>query len=181
MESFKRIMAWFGIIFLAGMYIATLVVAITTTGQTMKWLYASIFATVVVSVILWALNMMANIFKNSADEEAKRAANMMANAMAAAKMNTRNIENEKTDREKSSTDTIKSGAAANTETDSSAGAAGSLPAEDPSAASAAQDKAAAEDSSDPSASEIPYDYAKHFTQDTAPHANIAGRINSGKE
>ncbi len=49
----KRIIAWFGIILLAGLYIATFVCALISTPATRGLMFASLGMTVIVPVVLW--------------------------------------------------------------------------------------------------------------------------------
>ncbi len=54
----KRIFAIIGIILIVGLYITTLVLAITSSADTIKLFYAAIIATIAVPIILYALQML---------------------------------------------------------------------------------------------------------------------------
>lgn len=54
MKIFKRIVCILGVVFLAGIYICTLIFSFTDQTQAKSWLSASIYATVAVPVFLYA-------------------------------------------------------------------------------------------------------------------------------
>ena len=58
MKRVKQILAILGIVVLVGLYILTLVFAITDNSSTQSLLAASIFATIVVPVLLWAYSFI---------------------------------------------------------------------------------------------------------------------------
>lgn len=49
----RRIIAWLGIVLLAGMYIATLVCAIISTPATRGLMFASLGMTIIIPVVMW--------------------------------------------------------------------------------------------------------------------------------
>lgn len=54
MKKGKRILAILGVIFLAGLYLLTLIFAITDNSNSMNFFAASVFATIVIPVLIWA-------------------------------------------------------------------------------------------------------------------------------
>ncbi|MCR4956447.1 MAG: hypothetical protein K6A30_07160 [Lachnospiraceae bacterium] len=54
----KRIIALLGVIFLVGLYILTLVAALTTNPNKEGYFLASIYATVVIPVLFWAYSLI---------------------------------------------------------------------------------------------------------------------------
>ncbi|MCR5202627.1 MAG: hypothetical protein K6D02_06010 [Lachnospiraceae bacterium] len=112
----RRIIAIIGVVILLGLYITTFIVAITSTKDTMTWLYTSISATVIVSVIMYALNMYAKNMQKKEAEEADRALKFK-NAMEDM------IKNRKKEEEKRKAE--EASAVAYADEDASAGATGS--------------------------------------------------------
>ena len=60
----KRILAWIGIILLAGMYILTLVFSLMHGEVAMDLFKASIFCTIIIPVLLYAYNMIYRYLKD---------------------------------------------------------------------------------------------------------------------
>lgn len=54
MKKIKQILAILGIVLLVGLYIITLVCAITDQSQTMSMFKASVFASIIIPVLIWA-------------------------------------------------------------------------------------------------------------------------------
>ncbi len=63
----KRIVAWAGIAILVGMYIMTLIFAITDNSSTKGMFYGSIAVTVFVPVVIYAYSAIYRYLKNKAN------------------------------------------------------------------------------------------------------------------
>ncbi|MCQ2535956.1 MAG: hypothetical protein MJ110_03195 [Lachnospiraceae bacterium] len=63
MKKIKQILAIIGIIILVGLYVLTLVIAITGQGDWFKFFAASIAATVLIPITIWLLIQMIKKFK----------------------------------------------------------------------------------------------------------------------
>ena len=63
MKKFRQILAILGIILLAGMYIATIVCALSASENFMNMLMASIYATIVIPVLIWAITFIYKLAK----------------------------------------------------------------------------------------------------------------------
>lgn len=72
MKTFKRISALIGVVLLVGLYIATLVFAITDNPAKMGFLKASIFSTVVIPVMIWAMNFLYNLLSGKGNGKKDR-------------------------------------------------------------------------------------------------------------
>ncbi len=77
MDFFKRVLAWIGVILLVGMYVMTLVTAVTATDSAHNWFMASIAATILVPVVLYAYNMIYNVVKMNAEQTRLREEKML--------------------------------------------------------------------------------------------------------
>lgn len=62
MKNLKRILAIAGIVVIAGLYITTLVLAITGRDETFRFFIAAIVATVVVPCLMYVMNWIAKLF-----------------------------------------------------------------------------------------------------------------------
>lgn len=71
LHKLKRICALAGAILLAGMYIATLVLALIGNAATQNMLMASIVCTVLVPVVLYAMILTTRVFGNSGSDSAE--------------------------------------------------------------------------------------------------------------
>lgn len=73
MKKIKQILAVLGVIFLVGLYVMTLIAAITDQSQTMSLFKASVFATVIIPVLIWAYSFIYKLItrKDSADSNKK--------------------------------------------------------------------------------------------------------------
>lgn len=69
MEKVKRILALIGAIILIGLYIATLFCALSSSGNFMNMLMASIYATVVIPVLIWAYSFVYKLLKEHFKKE----------------------------------------------------------------------------------------------------------------
>ncbi len=69
MKKIKRIAAMIGVILLVGMYIATLVLALSSSPQAQNLLMASIVCTVVIPVLIYAMELVARVLGPSDKED----------------------------------------------------------------------------------------------------------------
>ena len=69
MKKFRQILAILGIILLVGMYIATIVCALSASENFMNMLMASIYATIVIPVLIWAITFIYKLAKNEDKED----------------------------------------------------------------------------------------------------------------
>ena len=69
----KRILAIAGIVILAGLILATLLLAIFGNESTRPWFMACICATIIVPIMLWVYSWLYNRLKSDVAEEAKKA------------------------------------------------------------------------------------------------------------
>ena len=58
MKNLKRISALLGIILLAGLYLTSLVLALTSNAHTFEFFVVSIAATVIIPILLWIYTAM---------------------------------------------------------------------------------------------------------------------------
>lgn len=68
MKTIKRILAILGIVLLAGMYVLTLVLALTDDPNTMNAFRASVYCTVLVPVLIWAYTFIYRLLKKDKKE-----------------------------------------------------------------------------------------------------------------
>ncbi len=61
MKKFKQIVCILGALFLAGIYVCTLVFSITDHSQTKSWLSASIYATFAIPIFLYVILLMTKL------------------------------------------------------------------------------------------------------------------------
>ena len=61
LEKMKKIAAWCGIVLLAGLYLATVILGLLGSESTKSLLMACIVCTVVVPVLLYAMILMAKV------------------------------------------------------------------------------------------------------------------------
>ena len=69
MKKFKQILALLGIFILVGMYIATIICAVSSNENFMAMLFASIYASVVIPVLIWAATFLFRLFSKNNDTE----------------------------------------------------------------------------------------------------------------
>lgn len=58
MKNLKRILALLGILLLAGLYLTSLILALTSNAHTFDFFVASIAATVIIPILLWVYTAM---------------------------------------------------------------------------------------------------------------------------
>ena len=66
MKKLKQIVCILCAVFLAGLYLVTLVFAFTDSSQARSWLSASLYATIAVPVFLYAFLLITKLLKNRA-------------------------------------------------------------------------------------------------------------------
>lgn len=71
MKKLKQILAIFGVIILIGLYISTLVCALSSSENFMNMLMASIYATVIIPVLLWAYTFIYQLVHKDSSDSAK--------------------------------------------------------------------------------------------------------------
>lgn len=71
MKRIKQILAIAGIILLAALYLATLILALTDNSSSMQMFYASIVATVIIPVLLWAYSFIYRLIRKNKPESDK--------------------------------------------------------------------------------------------------------------
>lgn len=64
MKKLKQIVCILCAVFLAGLYLVTLVFAFTDSSQARSWLSASLYATIAVPVFLYAFLLITKLLKN---------------------------------------------------------------------------------------------------------------------
>ena len=71
MKKTRQILAIIGIIILVGMYIATIICALSANENFMSMLMASIYASAVIPVLIWAITFIYKLVKKDdmTDEE----------------------------------------------------------------------------------------------------------------
>lgn len=69
MKKTRQILAIIGIVLLAGMYLSTIVFALSASENFMNMLMASIYATIVIPVLIWAITFIHKLMKKEDDTE----------------------------------------------------------------------------------------------------------------
>lgn len=69
MKKAKRILALIGVVILIGLYVSTLVCALSSSENFMNMLMASIYATVIVPVLIWAYTFIYRLVRKDSDDE----------------------------------------------------------------------------------------------------------------
>lgn len=69
MKKLRQILAILGIFILVGMYIATIICAVSSNENFMGMLFASIYASVVIPVLIWAATFLFRLFNKNDDTE----------------------------------------------------------------------------------------------------------------
>lgn len=64
MKKVRQILAVIGILLLVGLYVTTLVLALTDDPHTMNAFRASVYCTVIVPVLIWAYTFIYKLLKN---------------------------------------------------------------------------------------------------------------------
>lgn len=69
MKKVKQILAAAGVVLLVGLYVSTLVCALSESENYMNLLMASIYATVIIPVLLWAYTFIYRLMHKKDEEE----------------------------------------------------------------------------------------------------------------
>ena len=70
-KKVKQILAIIGIVVLVGLYVSTIVCALTSSDNFMNLLLASVYATVIIPVLIWAYSFIYKLLKKDRDDEEK--------------------------------------------------------------------------------------------------------------
>ena len=70
-KKVKQILAIIGIVVLVGLYVSTIVCALSSSDNFMNLLLASIYATVIIPVLIWAYCFIYKLLKKDQDDEEK--------------------------------------------------------------------------------------------------------------
>ena len=70
-KKVKQILAIIGIVVLVGLYVSTIVCALSSSDNFMNLLLASIYATVIIPVLIWAYSFIYKLLKKDQDDEEK--------------------------------------------------------------------------------------------------------------
>lgn len=71
MKKTKQILALIGVVILIGLYVSTLVCALSSSENFMNMLMASIYATVIIPALIWAYTFIYRLVRKDSDEEKK--------------------------------------------------------------------------------------------------------------
>ena len=69
MKKVKQILAMIGVIVLVGLYVATIVCAVSASENFMNMLMASIYASVVMPVLIWAYSFIYKLIKKNSEDK----------------------------------------------------------------------------------------------------------------
>lgn len=71
-KKVKQILAIIGIVVLVGLYVSTIVCALSSSDNFMNLLLASVYATVIIPVLIWAYSFIYKLLKKDRDDEEKK-------------------------------------------------------------------------------------------------------------
>lgn len=71
MKKTKQILALIGVVILIGLYVSTLVCALSSNENFMNMLMASIYATVIIPALIWAYTFIYRLVRKDSDDEKK--------------------------------------------------------------------------------------------------------------
>ncbi len=71
-KKVKQILAIIGIIVLVGLYVSTIVCALSSSDNFMNLLLASIYATVIIPVLIWAYSFIYKLLIKDQDNDEKK-------------------------------------------------------------------------------------------------------------
>lgn len=71
MKKTKQILALIGVVILIGLYVSTLVCALSSSENFMNMLMASIYATVIIPALIWAYTFIYRLVRKDSDDEKK--------------------------------------------------------------------------------------------------------------
>lgn len=63
MKKVKQILAILGVVFLLGLYVITLIMAVTDNTSTLSMLEASVVATILIPILMWAYSFIYRLLK----------------------------------------------------------------------------------------------------------------------
>ncbi len=63
MKKLKQILAILGVVLLLGLYVVTLIMAVTDNTSTMSMLEASVVATILIPILMWAYSFIYRLLK----------------------------------------------------------------------------------------------------------------------
>ncbi len=63
MKKVKQILAILGVVLLLGLYVITLIMAVTDNTSTMSMLEASVVATILIPILMWAYSFIYRLLK----------------------------------------------------------------------------------------------------------------------
>lgn len=69
MKKVKQILAIIGIIVLVGLYVSTIVCALSASDNFMNLLMASIYASVIIPVLIWAYSFIYKLIKKDSKDD----------------------------------------------------------------------------------------------------------------
>lgn len=69
MKNIKRILAVLGAVILVGLYISTIICALSSNENYMDMLMASIYATVIIPVLIWAYSFVYKLVKKNHEQK----------------------------------------------------------------------------------------------------------------
>ena len=69
MKKVKQILAILGIIILVGLYVSTIICALSASDNFMNMLMTSIYASVIIPVLIWAYSFVYKLIKKDSEEK----------------------------------------------------------------------------------------------------------------
>ena len=69
MKKGKRVLAIVGVVLLVAMYLATIILAIVDSSDSMRMFYASIVATILIPVLIWVYTFIYKLFRRGDSEQ----------------------------------------------------------------------------------------------------------------
>ena len=69
MKKVKQILAILGIIVLVGLYVSTIICALSASDNFMNMLMTSIYASVIIPVLIWAYSFIYKLIKKDSEEK----------------------------------------------------------------------------------------------------------------
>lgn len=69
MKKVKQLLALIGVVILIGLYVSTLVCALSSNENFMSLLMASIYATVIIPVLIWAYTLIYRLVRRDSDDK----------------------------------------------------------------------------------------------------------------
>lgn len=69
MKKVKQILAILGIIVLVGLYVSTIICALSASDNFMNMLMTSIYASVIIPILIWAYSFIYKLIKKDSEEK----------------------------------------------------------------------------------------------------------------